>query len=307
MASAVATRVNSILERQRARQTSEPIVGTGDEEAPPPLVAEEQVIHDEHNSEEEASVDSSENSQDEEAPVSGLMRTSLSLEELQEEREIARRRSSACVLLAVFVLFRLWVEAIRTGDLDVMILCAVGTFWAARWVRYNREREEELDRRISSYVENPDGNTEVDRNDIRMLSFQAQLALAILESQRHMMEGGYGGHGEETSPGVSDEAKSSWKHFKFEESYAVEQAVVKPGYGSLLSQKDVDEEPHCSICLGEYEKGEDLVQVPCLHIYHDECLTSWTSNHTKCPLCNYELEPASQIENATGSLPAASV
>ena len=36
----------------------------------------------------------------------------VSLEELEEERELARRRTSACILLSVFVLFRLWVEAL---------------------------------------------------------------------------------------------------------------------------------------------------------------------------------------------------
>jgi hypothetical protein len=36
-------------------------------------------------------------------------RRTISLAELEEERELARRRSSACVLLAMFVLFRLWM------------------------------------------------------------------------------------------------------------------------------------------------------------------------------------------------------
>lgn len=28
------------------------------------------------------------------------------------------------------------------------------------------------------------------------------------------------------------------------------------------------------------------------HVYHEECISSWTSNHVKCPLCNYDLMAA---------------
>jgi hypothetical protein len=175
--------------------------------------------------------------------------------------------------------------------------------WTARWIRHNREREEELDRRISNYLNNTEpGTTEVDRNDMRMLSFQAQLALAIMESQRQMMEGGYGNPDGDTNstPGVSDEARERWDRFQHKEASNAEKAAAKKrGYGSVsdLEQKVAFEEvPHCSICLGEYEEGEELVKLTCNHVYHDECISSWTSNHVKCPLCNFDLDPADTAE-----------
>jgi hypothetical protein len=229
----------------------------------------------------------------------------VSLADLEEERELARRRTSACVLLAVCVLVRLWVLSIQDGDFGLLLLCLVGTSWTARWIRHNREREEELDRRISNYLDNSEpGTTEVDRNDMRMLSFQAQLALAIMESQRQMMQGGYGnpdGHANST-PGVSEEARGRWDRFQHKEASGAEKAAAKKGgYGSVSDneKKAVFEEvPHCSICLGEYEEGEELVKLTCNHVYHDECISSWTSNHVKCPLCNFDLEsvPADTAE-----------
>lgn len=233
-------------------------------------------------------------------------RGTVSLAELEEERELARRRTSACVLLAVFVLFRLWAEAlgdfIQDGDIGLLLLCLVGTSWMGRWIRHNREREEELDRRISNYLDNSEpGTTEVDRNDLRMLSFQAQLALAIMESQRQMMQGGYG-HPDANSnstPGVSDAAREHWDRFQHKEPSGPEKAAAKKrgSYGSVSEneQKKVafEEVPHCSICLGEYEEGEELLKLPCNHVYHDECILSWTSNHVKCPLCNFDLESVS--------------
>jgi hypothetical protein len=226
----------------------------------------------------------------------GLVRVDgrVSMQELEEERELARRRTSACVLLAVFVLFRLWIEAIAHGDFGLLMLCLVGTSWTARWIRYNREREEELDRRIQAQIE--DGTTDVNRSELRILSFQAQLALAIMESQRNMMEGGYGHpDGHHGHQGVSDQAREQWSDFQFK----AKDRKVK--YGSVAQDDDLEKggsgetEDVCTICLGEYEDGEQLVKLPCSHIYHEDCVSSWTSNHTRCPLCNYDLSQISGV------------
>lgn len=48
----------------------------------------------------------------------------------------------------------------------------------------------------------------------------------------------------------------------------------------------------CSVCLGEYEAGEKLQQIPaCGHIFHMDCIGSWLSTHTTCPLCRLSLLP----------------
>lgn len=226
-------------------------------------------------------------------PPSASRRT-VSLVDLEEERELARRRTILCVLLAVFILFRLWIQALETGDFGLLLLCMVGTSWTARFIRHTREREEELGRLIQEYAQNSE-NGEVNRSDVRMLSFQAQLALAIMESQRQMMEGGYGnpdGHG--GNPGVSDQAKERWNRFKWK---GEDDVKAKGGYGSVGQQEKEgkeEEEPHCSICLGEYEEGEELVCLPCKHTYHEDCVGSWCTNHIRCPLCNFDLESAAE-------------
>jgi hypothetical protein len=219
----------------------------------------------------------------------------ISLADLEEERELARRRTSACVLLAVFILFRVWIQAIATGDFMLLVLCLMGTHFTARFIRNTREREEELDRLIQEYVENSEGDG-VSRNDVRLMSFQAQLALALMESQRQVSMGGYGHpDGQSGAQGVSEQAKGNWDIFSYKaQPTGVE--TKKGTYGSV-AQKELDcksdaaeEEPHCSICLSEYEEGDKLVCLPCKHVYHEDCVGSWCTNHVRCPLCNFDLE-----------------
>jgi hypothetical protein len=228
-------------------------------------------------------------------------RPRITLRDLEEERDLVRRRTSACVLFSAFILLRLWIQAVVSGDFGLLLLCLVFTSWTARFIRHTREREEELDRLISEYDENEEENTLNDAR-LRRMSFQSQLALAIMQSQMQMMQGGYGHpDGGDTRPGVSDDAKTYWDRFQFKSASTLG-STKKGGYGSVAQPDDglgkgddaegSDEEPHCSICLCEYEEGDKLVSLPCRHIYHEDCITSWTDHNQKCPLCNFDLESA---------------
>lgn len=147
--------------------------------------------------------------------------------ELQEERELRRRRQSTCTLLVIFILFRLWMEALVEGSPGLLIFCVVLTSWAIRWIRFRRDREDEIDRNIEEYVRQgrmPElraaagGEGSTAETDLSLMSFQAQLALAIIESQRQMMDnGGYGRPAGENADtrGVSDEARDRWVRYDF--------------------------------------------------------------------------------------------
>ncbi|KAK0584141.1 hypothetical protein LWI29_008252 [Acer saccharum] len=42
----------------------------------------------------------------------------------------------------------------------------------------------------------------------------------------------------------------------------------------------------CSICLREFEDGEDIRILPkCKHQFHIDCIDSWLYSHSTCPLC----------------------
>lgn len=51
-------------------------------------------------------------------------------------------------------------------------------------------------------------------------------------------------------------------------------------------------ESKCSICNDEYEKEDEIVELPCSsHYFHKECINEWTVNHhASCPLCRTNIE-----------------
>lgn len=48
----------------------------------------------------------------------------------------------------------------------------------------------------------------------------------------------------------------------------------------------------CSICLGDWDDEEcaemNVVKLPCLHAFHEECLMEWLHGNTHCPMCREE-------------------
>ena len=42
----------------------------------------------------------------------------------------------------------------------------------------------------------------------------------------------------------------------------------------------------CSICISDYQANDTLVELPCKHRYHKDCIIPWLQQHRKCPICN---------------------
>ncbi|KAJ7543717.1 hypothetical protein O6H91_09G049900 [Diphasiastrum complanatum] len=45
----------------------------------------------------------------------------------------------------------------------------------------------------------------------------------------------------------------------------------------------------CSICKDVFGLGDAAKQLPCLHLYHHDCILPWLSSRNSCPMCRYEL------------------
>ena len=47
----------------------------------------------------------------------------------------------------------------------------------------------------------------------------------------------------------------------------------------------------CVICTGEFNSNDKVIQLPCntKHCYHSDCIRTWVSKKTSCPLCRINL------------------
>jgi hypothetical protein len=50
----------------------------------------------------------------------------------------------------------------------------------------------------------------------------------------------------------------------------------------------------CPICLLKYEINDKirLLTPPCSHHYHQKCIDEWFKQHTTCPTCRHDFDPA---------------
>lgn len=50
------------------------------------------------------------------------------------------------------------------------------------------------------------------------------------------------------------------------------------------SSSDKDEN-ECTICMEDFEEGEHIRYLPCMHFYHQACIDSWLMRSFTCPRC----------------------
>lgn len=46
----------------------------------------------------------------------------------------------------------------------------------------------------------------------------------------------------------------------------------------------------CPVCKEDFVVGTSMMDLPCSHYYHEECLMPWLTQHDSCPICRYELK-----------------
>ncbi|KAG0335799.1 hypothetical protein BG004_008310 [Podila humilis] len=71
----------------------------------------------------------------------------------------------------------------------------------------------------------------------------------------------------------------------------------------ILTDEDIAANTECSVCKDEFVKEDPCLQLPCKHIFHDECIKPWLKTSATCPTCRFSL----LSENETGASQESSV
>ncbi|CAF0746850.1 unnamed protein product [Brachionus calyciflorus] len=57
-----------------------------------------------------------------------------------------------------------------------------------------------------------------------------------------------------------------------------------------FEEKEEHEREKCTICLNEYENSENVRRLPCMHLFHVNCVDQWLKMNKKCPMCRVDIE-----------------
>ncbi|WWD19087.1 hypothetical protein CI109_103545 [Kwoniella shandongensis] len=63
--------------------------------------------------------------------------------------------------------------------------------------------------------------------------------------------------------------------FKFEDEKALAQSTYKD----------------CPVCKDDFVVGDEVMRIPCAHVFHPDCLQPWLKVNGSCPVCRFSLVP----------------
>ena len=55
-----------------------------------------------------------------------------------------------------------------------------------------------------------------------------------------------------------------------------------------VSKLDSDKK-NCVICLEDFKNSEKAIILPCIHLFHKNCIKSWLKKNNSCPICKFKL------------------
>ena len=44
----------------------------------------------------------------------------------------------------------------------------------------------------------------------------------------------------------------------------------------------------CCICMEYFKKNDKIINLPCVHMFHNNCIRPWYNENYSCPICKNE-------------------
>lgn len=61
-------------------------------------------------------------------------------------------------------------------------------------------------------------------------------------------------------------------------------------------EKPEEETERCTVCLSDFETGEEIRSLRCTHIFHPHCIDKWLVYNKKCPVCRLDVDKQLIVE-----------
>jgi hypothetical protein len=59
---------------------------------------------------------------------------------------------------------------------------------------------------------------------------------------------------------------------------------------TFVKKENKEENDTCPICICEFEEQETIKTLICKHVFHEQCVMTWLSDHSTCPICKASLK-----------------
>ena len=58
---------------------------------------------------------------------------------------------------------------------------------------------------------------------------------------------------------------------------------------SIINDVDKLKEKECAICLGNFKVSDEIMSIPCFHMFHSYCIKQWLAYEKICPICKFKI------------------
>ncbi|KAG2282224.1 hypothetical protein Bca52824_053444 [Brassica carinata] len=105
--------------------------------------------------------------------------------------------------------------------------------------------------------------------------------------------------------GATAEAINALPVYKFKLKSRNDLEFSEEGEGGFLLQGSEKkrlisgEDASCCICLARYGDDEEVRELPCLHVFHVDCVDKWLKINATCPLCKNEVGESSTSSSSS--------